>query len=347
MIETSSRRRGAKVRSRVLAAAAVALLSGVGCQSGRIDCVQVSDDGNVLLFRDYLYDTTYIANEAGVRRVDVRWPYMLSPDGQWILYCRQTDGSDGFPSFRDGEELVLHYLPNGREYVTPLPLEVALGIRVVELGPCSTSEAHDRSLEQLRAGPVRVVWCGGAEVVVGAGGGYWRWQPGEPVSVEWKKCTATEVARLERFPWRPLVNPCMVGEVPGFVISVPTDGLTAHRVMWVRPDRSTMELVRKNDAPLRIARACGVTVISPLGILLGIVSGGISGAGTPLLVTAMFWGDALQDLGVDLDAVKEAQAQLEATVRERRAGVTTRPVVGTQPALRETEAARNGVWIVE
>ena len=309
-----------------------------GCSSGRIRNVQVSDDGRILAFQ---YNQTwppggsiaYVVDSAGVQSTEIEAPFVLDPKGRWLLLLPcQASGVFGL----DGR-LVLLSLETRTRYETRLPFDVSwdyinVAIRSSEYKSAETGSAPSA----LQLSGVTVVFKDRPEILIGPlppEDRYWRWDAQANWADEWR-CISPQEADDCRTPDH-AVRRITWGEnysLVDYTVEMPSDGFTALRTIWVRPDGSTLELTRKNDAPFCFLVAGGVTLLCGGAALLSPFFGAaaaLSGTesfpsatssafGTSGMFMCMCWGSAFADLEVDPQKLQQAREELRRKVEERR-----------------------------
>ena len=251
--------------------------------------------------------------------------YTLSPDGRWLAVLGSSEDRDGW-QIRRGGPLVLHDLVTRRRYSTKLPIWLSnIGDRAAKPATTAPAGANIWDEARFKAGYPFVFFGPGPQLALGpALHAYWVWKPEDSSGVYWTKIPAAcpaEVALPAGIPVPVFDRSTREGH-PENIVQVPTDGQVALHTIWVRPDGSQMELVRKNDAPLWVSRAIVLSVIEvPIvaveDVVLSAVLLQVPGVST-CFAACVIWQGALEDLGVDNDKVMDAREQLREEVERRR-----------------------------
>lgn len=235
----------------------LAPLAGVlfltACQSGRIGHTQFSADGTVVAFADAHYPAVYVADDRRVVKVG-RGSFLLSADGS-LLVLMDDDGMPGqWEGFECGAKLTLHHIASGKRLVTHIPFDLP-GYLLSErqIRPArgnGTERAHDmRFLSERFA----VFFEGGFQVTLGPViEGYWSWAP----NVGWRISEQPSVAGQYVEDWLEPAADVLIQRAP--------DGWNARRTVWIRPDGSTVELLRQNDV---LPRMLGLGTLAPVQLL--------------------------------------------------------------------------------
>lgn len=315
-------------RGAAFALGVIVILAAAGCQTGHIHCAQVSADGQVLVFFGCGDDTICVATTAGIRRIKADGNYYLDPGGRWLLVF---DFTDWRTLYCGGDHLTLIRLTDHHRYETRVPLALMSDVTVPEDGCTSAPAKRDGTDEPTDAEDrVRFFFSDEPGIMIGpipAGNRYCRWRASDQGPGEWSCLPEQEAMKDIPAGIAVLVVPTAdeVREPPPCVVEIPSDGWIALRTIWVLPDGSTMELVRKNDAPLRVLYACAMTIVAPIvgpfvdygtGSIIHQISCSID---VPIFAIMVAWNHALEDLAVNQSQLKEARAMLQARIEDRRA----------------------------
>ena len=323
-----------------LAAAALAI-AGTGCQSGHIGFHQFSTNGKVIAFEDSEYNKLYVADASGVKPLDKSGDFLLSPDGAWILMIRRQGRAPNL-AYRAGDELLLLDWRSGRNYTMLLPFNIPQNL-IEEPGnrvPRSVEKIRDPAL-LAKAKRARVFFLGDIEIIIGPiWDEYFHWGSAAKPDDRWTRLSAKEVKnvlpplsasrRISEASWG-TAEPCLV--------EVPSDGWTALHTTWVRPGGSTLELLRKNDAPLTILAACGGTIIAPVFAFAGTVHLMVSQPSfemnqlmsrillpfdSTLFYWVFLWDHATHEIYIDREKLMMARDMLQQEIKKRSA-VSSKP----------------------
>lgn len=296
MSESRERRVSWRVKNRAIlgrVALCVAAAGASGCQSGRIGEIQIRQDGWVLAFRDSKYETVYVADDRGVRRLS-EGDYVLSADGTRLALFKRISGDDEWPGYWSGDKLELWHLTTGKCQRLRLPVDIPRDALVRPADrPVSVDEA-DHEPSPLFPEGVGVFFEGQSAITLGPlGGEYWHWSE----SVGWKTCVRPSTEKSL------IVSPERRGqEQRPFLIELGPDRWNARRTVWVRPDGTCVELLRQNDV---LPNALGLAAVYPVYLL------------NPT-IWLFGWGHLLHQLErTDND---KTLADLERAVRARRDG---------------------------
>ncbi len=321
------------MRSAVVLAAAVLAALSWGCQSGAVTGIQFSDDGNVVAFHDEMYQDVYVADERGVRRLQQRGEYVLSPDGRWLLVMANSAYLFGL-AHQTGDTLTLLEMASGRCHTTRLPVNIPRNLVVApeHRHPCAVDKVQE--LDALREAQQVAIWFGDeAAVTIGPiWDEYWCWHPGRSFDEEWSRVSAADWVGNQT----PASHSCLLNRGDAgyrWMALFPGDGWIAARTVWIRPDGSVLELSRKNDALLLFLYA-----------VYGPVAEGIEFAGAAAMpaiakpAAAVFlaflaapsaWQYAFSSLSIDRRGCEIARDRLRTMIEERRR------TTGDQLALQE------------
>jgi len=207
-----------------------------GCLStGTVITSATSLDGSVLAFQDRHYDNIYVADASGVRWVgNSRHGFSLSPSGDRIVWF------DGWVdvSARDPKQqvpwprvMVVHYVATRKTIRVETP-------KVEDTGGAQFDPAAS-----FDPGGDIILWSDGKPITTPSPGPltdfvyFLRWSP----KSGWSVC--------ERPP-RDWFYADLVGydDKNSPLVMFRSDWLNARRTIWVRPDGSTLEVARQNDA---------------------------------------------------------------------------------------------------
>jgi hypothetical protein len=323
----------------------ILMCPALGCQSGSVISVQTSRDGDVLVFQDAAYRTVYAASARGVQRLGEDGTFTLSPDGRWVLIFQQPSNTQWRGGYSKGDRLTLVHLDTPEQYVTTLPFDIPAGLLPGSGDHSPTASASSISDDGRPRDREAVKVCfGDAEIHIGLiDETCWRWRPRLSLADAWDTRPATEChgARLGEANACILPDRYVTHDIDhDHLVVLPSDGWNALRTVWVRPDGSSVELLRKNDAPLQFLIACVVTVGAPvIGVvrLVDSEADSIGGridaaAGMVCLSIGFSCVAAWQSIEVDPESVKAAQAELRSLVADRQAAKDRK----TSPATRDT-----------
>lgn len=229
----------------------VAAAGVCGCQSGRIGEIQIRQDGWVLAFRDSKYGTVYVANDRGVRRVG-EGDYVLSTDGTRFALFKRTSGDVEWPGYWSGDELVLYHVPTGKCQRLLLPVDIPRVALIWAINRPVSVRAADREPSPLFPEGVGVFFEGESGVTLGPlEGEYWRWSE----TAGWETAARPEAEKCL------IVSPEGRGqEQRPFLVQLGPDGWNARRTVWIRPDGTSVELLRQNDV---LPSVLGLAVVFP------------------------------------------------------------------------------------
>lgn len=258
---------------------AIVLCGGLGCQSGRISLIRLDATGHMMVFQDPEYDTIYFADGSGVRRLPFGPPpnhqmldMHLSPDGEWLFLVASERGH-----YNPGDEVDMRLwaLDGSADYEAAFPREL-----IEWYAETAASQDPLYIVTGANKGPTPLLWLEGAPTVVLGmrDGPVYRWQPGQ--FGNWTKLEHRDAALPANLPADPrgpipmfaIQWPCTpIAPDPyyppvGPIVTVPYDGWNAQRVIWVRPDATTLELVRQNDAPLRVVARTSEILLAILSL---------------------------------------------------------------------------------
>lgn len=246
--------------------AALALLAvAAGCNSGRVDNPVFSDDGQVVVFGDsWGYEAVYVANSKGVQRVsNDRRNYALSRDGRYVL---------SLGGLASKSRVTIYEIPTGKRYDSKIPEEAFdrdqgcylligyTGEVFIEPSPAvvftlnarhwrvpvkpipATLPSSEEATAKCRASQPVTPKLATTDPKI-----YLRWQPGREWLVELKRPDEKYRAVL------PPVDSADSKSQMNPIVEFGCDGWNARRTIWVRPDGSTMELLRQNDVLPRLS----------------------------------------------------------------------------------------------
>lgn len=245
-----------------------------GCSSGRVGRALLSQDGNILAFRDahWLHEAIYLAGKRGIQKIGNADFFLLSADGRRLLLINRGSSYGGGLILRADDFLTLVEVAGDKRYATRLPFDIPRSSSNPGLPQSSDSQIVKKVTENdyeenrlaglqvffdqepVRSGDLHSVghtFSRSILMIGSIGGEYWRWNIGG----DWEQipCPAPKTY--------PLGTPSSaLQEQRRYLVQLAPTGLIARRTIWVRPDGSELELVRQNDAPLR---ACLVTVLAP------------------------------------------------------------------------------------
>jgi len=280
-------------------------LLGVGCSDGRVEYFASSSDGWAIAFQsgthnydcgggEYLAGSgVYLADRRGIVYVGQAETqcFAISPDGRFVLAFRETKLK------RENKlgPMTLLDRANDRRYSIPLPEFEFHHIFKVYFapGPQLTFEVNQ--------GP-EYETC------------FQTWSPG----TGWKRTVSRPVGEGVS-PFANSHSDYPYGHGPDFLVDFPPSRWIARHVVWVRPDGSTQELVRQNDAPPRFL---GSVLFTPICLL--VPEFGWFGF-------VMIWGG----YGAEYDPQDQtgANQKLDRLIRLRKSPPTSRP----QPATAEED----------
>jgi hypothetical protein len=251
-MERDGMTRGSRLWRRVLPAFllgfALSGLGGAGCapgiNSGCVESPTLSDDGETLAFSDG--ENVYVADSKGVRHVAQANRYALSRSGRFVLSIKATAWI-----IQAGDVATLCDVGSGKQFSMTLP-EAPDAWKAKH-----PSGAHDWpetfGFEVFVEDAPAVVFGLPAAEGKGTTDGalnsrmiYLRWQPGG----DWTSVArppASLAARMHKH------NVSLGGREDLPIVEFGCDGINARRTVWVRPDGSTLEVLRQNDVPVRTA----------------------------------------------------------------------------------------------
>jgi hypothetical protein len=216
----------------------VAIIAGIGCNSGKIQSPTFSNDGHVVAFFDYKYEQVYFADSQGSRMIGKGNRLAMSRDGRYVLTIQASD-----VYVQGGDAMTLYEVATGKHFTAAVP----------DGHPMFTQGAPAQRRGWPSDSTVEVYIQNGPVVTFGLDTLYFRWRP----NAEWTKATCpsdSSRAQMEVYKIHhgPLENP---------TVEFGSDGWNARRTIWVAPDGKTVELLRQDDIP---ARMCWLVVDSPL-----------------------------------------------------------------------------------
>jgi hypothetical protein len=219
----------------VVAVVALAAIAGSGCQSGIVDSPLFSADLQVIAFLDKWHPEVYVADARGCRDVGKANHFALSRNGNYVL---AIDARESWLSV--GDTLTLYEVSTGRRFKTALP-EVAKA-RDVEPDKWQWAcRSPDPEVFIMEDEPGVVFG-----LAVGKDAGppdpkrvYFRWRPDGGWQTVERPPERLVVQLRQHFARIPIQL------LP--IVEFGPDGLNARHAVWVRPDGSTVELLRNND----------------------------------------------------------------------------------------------------
>jgi hypothetical protein len=228
-----------------------------GCQSGRVGQAQFSDDGSVLAFRDAERDTVYVADGRCVQGAGTG-DFLLSADGHLLLIIRRRPGTESSPGYRAADHLRLRETATARWHDTSLPFDIPTGLipRYEVLRCAETKREAEPNPFRFLQETTEVFFGAGPTVTFGPiEDEYWCWSP----QSGWHLTARPDAPGLD------IAAQVRRGvKQRRWLVQLGPDGWNARRTVWVRPDGSTLELLRQNTV---LARLCPLVLCSPVALI--------------------------------------------------------------------------------
>ncbi len=268
-----------------------------GCQSGAVQLADASEDQRVVAFYDMYHDRVYVARGDKVQLMG-RWQeFQLSDDGHWLLLGRRAYHQLGGWASDLARSFVLRNLDDGRRWDVSFSPELgprpSLGPLYVAAGPRLAVRVHGQESDT-DPDPAAPPAAEPPEEV-------WTWSP----DTGWQRAESwpADLKIVLAGSGEPTRNIDEAG-----LVTLPPKGLSPFRTVWVRPDGSTMEVLRQTDGLIRVA---GLIVGGPLALSCGIGGLLFGQQGVWAMQTPWLWS-----LGPTAD--EDAESQIDLLIRFRK-----------------------------